>query len=68
VGWGAVAASSAAAVVLSRTVGAVEYVRPRRWLTAWKEEMRRLAAVAKRQLPQLPPPAQPAALPAPVSS
>jgi magnesium-transporting ATPase (P-type) len=61
-GWGAVAASSAAAVVLSRTVGAVETIRPRQWLALWKEEMRRLAAVARPQL-ALPPPA---ALPAPL--
>ena len=33
-GWGAVAASSAAAVAISRTVGLVESVHPRAWLIA----------------------------------
>jgi magnesium-transporting ATPase (P-type) len=60
-GWGAVAASSAAAVLVSRTVGAVEGIQPHRWFRVWKEETRRLAAVAQRQLP----PPKPAAMPAP---
>jgi magnesium-transporting ATPase (P-type) len=60
-GWGAVAASSAAAVLVSRTVGAAGNINASRWLTAWKEEMRRLGAVARRQLA----PPQVVALPAP---
>jgi hypothetical protein len=59
-GWGAVAASSAAAVALSRTVGVAEQAGQSRWLAAWREEMRRLSAATAELLLH-----RPAALPAP---
>jgi calcium-translocating P-type ATPase len=59
-GWGAVAASSAAAVALSRTIRIAEQVSLASWFSAWREEMRRLSAAATALLPPVP-----AALPAP---
>jgi len=55
-GWGAVAAGSAAAVVLSRTVGLAGSIDLQKWLTAWKRELTRLAAARQRLLPALPAP------------
>jgi hypothetical protein len=59
VGWGTVAASSAAAVAISRAIGVAGHIPMGTWFEAWKEEMRRLSAVARL----LPP--RPAVLPAP---
>ncbi len=42
-GWGAVAASSAAAVVISRSLSVAGNISAVAWLNAWKEEMRREA-------------------------
>jgi magnesium-transporting ATPase (P-type) len=57
-GWGTVAASSAAAVVLSRGIGVAGKVDVRQWLAQLADEWRRLPASAQRLL--LPPEATPA--------
>ena len=56
-GWGAVAAASAAAVALSRTVSLAGSIQLQKWLPAWTAELRRLAAARQRLLPALPAPA-----------
>jgi calcium-translocating P-type ATPase len=61
-GWGTVAASSAAAVVLSRSIGMAGQIRLREWLARWTEEIRGLPATARLLLPA---PAPMAALPSP---
>jgi len=50
-GWGAVAASSAGALVISRTLGVAGHIPVGTWFNAWKEEMRRLSALPMRLLP-----------------
>jgi hypothetical protein len=59
-----VAASSAAAVVISRAAEFTGRAVDRGWLTAFRQEMNRLTALAGRLLPPGP---QRLALPAPVS-
>lgn len=56
-GWGAVAAGSAAAVAISRSVGLAGSVNLGKWLAVWKDELRRLAANRQRPVPALPAPA-----------
>ena len=60
-GWGTVAASSAAAVVLSRGIGVAGQVNLRQWLASVADEWRRLPASAQRLL--LPPAKPTAAIP-----
>jgi magnesium-transporting ATPase (P-type) len=51
-GWGAVAASSVAAVAVNRTMKVTTAWPVNAWLTAWKEEMDRLSGLAGRLLPR----------------
>jgi cation-transporting P-type ATPase I len=62
-GWATVAASSAAAIVLSRGIGIAGKANLRQWLAHVSDEFRRLPAEAKRLL--LPPAEPTPALPAP---
>jgi hypothetical protein len=51
-GWGTVAASSVAAVVVNRTMKAAGSMPVNAWLAAWNEELHRLANVASHLLPR----------------
>ena len=58
-GWATVAAGSAAAVLLSRSMSIAEQIRQGEWTAAWDGELRRLRELAGRLLPA----PRPAALP-----
>jgi len=62
-GWATIAASSAAAITIRRTIGLAGQVRPDGWFASWQEEMRSLSALAGRLLPR----PRPSALPAPMN-
>jgi magnesium-transporting ATPase (P-type) len=51
-GWGVVAGSSVAAVAVNRTMKAMGSLSLNAWLAVWKEDQRRLTAVAGHLLPQ----------------
>jgi magnesium-transporting ATPase (P-type) len=50
-GWATVGASSAAALLVSRTLGVAPQVPVAAWFKTWKEEMSRLSAMPMRLLP-----------------
>jgi cation-transporting ATPase I len=63
-GWAVVAASSAAAVAISRAVAAAGRAPVSDWFTRWQGEMRRLSSMAGRLLPA----PRPALLPGPANT
>jgi magnesium-transporting ATPase (P-type) len=50
--WGTIAASSVAAIAVNRTMKASGHLPVNAWFAAWKEETRRLSAVAGHLLPR----------------